>query len=74
LEYFNVGNEVYTTYLSQLARVTLNGTTLSIVELDNDGLEGNLITSVTKCGKYAFLTTLSGLYYRDTTSLNTAKK
>ena len=74
LQYFNVGNEVYTTYLSQLARVTLNGTTLSIVELDNDGLEGNLITSVTKCGKYAFLTTLSGLYYRDTTSLNTVKK
>ena len=74
LQYFNVGEEVYTVYMSQLGRVTLNGSSLTIVELDNDGLEGNMITSVTKCGKYAFVTTLSGLYYRDTTSLNTMKK
>ena len=74
LQYFNVGNDVYATYISQLVRVTLSGTTLNFEELDNDGLEGNQITSISKCGKYAFVTTLSGLFYRDTASLNTIKK
>jgi|SRR5665647_211636 len=73
LQYFNVGDEVYSIYRSQIGRVTLNGSSLTIVELDNDGLEGNMITSVTKCGKYAFVTTLSGLFYRDVASLNTKK-
>lgn len=73
LQYYNVGDEVYSIYMSQIGRVTLNGSNLTITELDNDGLEGNLITSVTKCGKYAFVTTLSGLFYRDVTSLNTKK-
>ncbi len=73
LQYYNVGKEVYATYLSQLARVTLVGNTLKIQELDNDGLESNQITSINKCGKYAFVTTLSGLFYRDTASLNTLK-
>jgi len=74
LQYFNVGNEVYAVYLSQIARVTLKGSTLSIQELDNDGLEGNQITSICKCGKYAFITTLSGLFYRDVLTFNTPKK
>jgi hypothetical protein len=74
LQYFNVGSEVYAIYLSQIFKVTLNGNTLNFQELDNDGLQGNQITSINKCGKYAFITTLSGLYYKDTTTLNIPKK
>ncbi len=74
LQYYNVGKETYATYLSQLAKVTLVGNTLNVQELDNDGLETNQITSINKCGKYVFITTLSGLFYRDTSSLNTFKK
>ena len=74
LQYYNMGNDVYAFYLSQLAKVTLSNNTLSLQELDNNGLEGNQITSINKCGKYAFVTTLSGLFYRDTATLNTPKK
>jgi len=74
LTYYNVGKEVYGAYLSQLCKVTLSGETLKFQELDNDGLQGSQITSINKCGKYAFVTTLSGLYYRDSTSFNTFKK
>jgi hypothetical protein len=73
LHYYNVGEDVYAIFGSQLARVSLEGSTLSVQELDNDGLESNQITSINKCGKYAFVTTLSGLFYRDTASLNTPK-
>ena len=74
MHYFNVGdNEVYAVYNSQLARVTLEGTTLTMKELDNDGLLTNQITSLNKCGKYMFAATASGLYYRDTATVNTPK-
>jgi hypothetical protein len=71
--YFNVGDELYITSRDQIARVTLDGNTFNFTELDNDGLETNTITSINKCGKYAFVTTLAGLYYRDTTTFNTPK-
>lgn len=74
LLYFNVGDELYATYGSQIWQVTLTGNTLSYRELDNNGLETNLITSINKAGKYTFVTTLSGLYYRDTATFNTTKK
>jgi hypothetical protein len=54
--------------------VTLNGNNLNFVELDNDGLQTNQITGINKVGKNAFVTTTSGLFYRDTSSFNTPKK
>lgn len=74
LSYLNIGNEVYATSHAQIWRVTLSGSTLKYQELDTDGLETNQITSVNKAGKYAFVTTLAGLYYRDTARLNTPHK
>ncbi|MDE3145203.1 MAG: hypothetical protein KGL19_13680 [Bacteroidota bacterium] len=74
LTYQNVGNDLYAYYLSQIWKVTLSGNTLNYTELDNDGLQSNQITGVNKVGSYAFVSTLSGLYYRDTTSFNTPKK
>ena len=74
LIYYNVGKEVYANFRSQIFKVTLSGESMNFRELDNDGLQGSQITSINKCGKYAFVTTLSGLYYRDTTKFNTFKK
>lgn len=75
LHYFNASdNNVYASFNSQLFRVTLSGTTLSFQELDNDGLSYNQIMSVNQCGQYLFAVTASGLFYRDTATVNTAKK
>jgi hypothetical protein len=74
LNYLNVGKDVYATFRSQIWRVTISGESLKYQELDTDGLQGSQITSINKCGKFAFVTTLSGLYYRDTTKFNTFKK
>ncbi|HKO80667.1 MAG TPA: hypothetical protein VJU78_09735, partial [Chitinophagaceae bacterium] len=74
LAYHNVGNELYATYESQIWRVTLIGNSLTYRELDNDGLQTNHITSVNKTGKYAFVTTLAGLFYRDTATFNQPKR
>ena len=74
LNYLNVGKDVYATSQSQIWRVTISGESLKYQELDTDGLQGSQITSINKCGKFAFVTTLSGLYYRDTTKFNTFKK
>lgn len=75
LKYSNVNNELYATHNSQIWRVTLSGENLKYEELDNTGLtEKTQITSLNKVGKYSFLTTLSGVYYRDTASFNTLKK
>ena len=74
LIYFNVEKDLYATVQDQIYRVTLSGSTFNYQELDNDGLETSQITSVNKCGKYVFVSTLSGLYYRDSATLNTPKK
>lgn len=73
LYYFNVGDELYATRMAQISRVTMTGNTMNFVELDNDGLETDLITSLNKAGKYAFVTTTSGLYYRDTVDFHKPK-
>ncbi len=73
LTYFNLGSELYATYQSQIWRVTFSGSNFNYVELDNDGLQGNQITSMSKLGNYVFITTLSGLYYREYSKLNTPR-
>ena len=74
LTYQNVGNELYAYFMSQLWQVTMSGNSLTYTELDNDGLKTNQITNINKVGKYAFVSTLSGLYYRDTATFITPKK
>nr|MBC7613628.1 hypothetical protein [Pseudopedobacter sp.] len=74
LNYQNLGNELFAYSNAQIWKVTLSGNSLNFVELDNDGLETNQITGINKVGKYAFISTLSGLFYRDTASLNTPRK
>ncbi|MCC3160678.1 hypothetical protein LJ737_25805 [Hymenobacter sp. 15J16-1T3B] len=74
LTFHNVGAALYATFQAQLWRVTLSANSLVLKELDNDGLATNQITSVNTCGKYAFVTTLAGFYYRDTASFQTPKR
>lgn len=74
LTYQNSGADLYAYYNYQIWRVTLAGQSITLTELDNDGLETNKITGITKVGKYAFVSTLAGLYYRDTTSFHSPKK
>jgi hypothetical protein len=73
LQFYNVGSDLYAIFRSQIWRVTMLGNQIYFKELQNHGLETNSITSLNKCGKYVFATTLSGLYYKDTAHFNLAK-
>jgi hypothetical protein len=67
--YRNVGKDLYATLGdldSQIWKVVVNGNTFSFSEINTDGLEPNLVTSLIKCGRYVFATTPTGVYYRDT--------
>jgi hypothetical protein len=70
----NIDGNLYGFFMSQIWKFSLSGNTLNYVELDNDGLETNQITGINKAGKYVFVSTLSGLYYRDTTDFETPRK
>lgn len=74
LTFENIDGNLYAYYMSHIFKFSLSGNSLDYVELDNDGLETNQITGINKAGKYAFVSTLSGLYYRDTTNFETPKK
>ncbi|RYY57173.1 MAG: hypothetical protein EOO05_18260 [Chitinophagaceae bacterium] len=73
MTYVNVGDELYGIFASQVARIYLEGNNLRLQELDMDGLEGSQITSINKAGKFTYVTTLSGLYFRETSKFNTPK-
>jgi hypothetical protein len=72
----NVGHDLYATAATldmQIWKVAFNGRDLVLSEINNDGLQGTLLTSLTKCGKYVFATTFNGVYYRDTASIDQLK-
>ncbi len=76
LTYRNVGDGLYATATdldSQLWKVVISGNNFSFSELINDGLQYNLITSLTRCGRYVFATSPTGIFYRDTASFNQLK-
>lgn len=65
VSYYLVNNEVIGTYFSQLFHFQINGNTVTIKELDNDGLATRYITSVSKFKDKVFITTLTGVYTVD---------
>jgi hypothetical protein len=74
--YRNVGTDLYATEAtleSQIWKVVVNGNNFSFSEINTDGLEYNLLTSLTRCGRYVFVTTPTGVFYRDTTYFNQLK-
>lgn len=49
-------------YLDQLFALTIDPSSITVVELDNAGLEGSTVTSVTTHDSVAYVTTLSGVF------------
>jgi hypothetical protein len=54
---------------SQIWQVMFSDSGYSVVELDNDGLAGEIITSITAYKNKVYVTTRSGLFYRNLSNL-----
>lgn len=65
LNFTEIRNTIIGYYSSQIWQFTFSDNEYSVVELDNDGLIGEIITSVTKYKDKVYATTYSGLFYRD---------
>lgn len=63
LNYFNMDGRVFATYNSQIFEIVLGTTSLTSKEINNEGLTGNVITSVNKCNNKIIITTKTGVYY-----------
>jgi len=60
-----INNEIIATYYDQIFHVVINNGTFTVREIDNDGLEYNFITSVSKYKNKVFVTSETGVYYID---------
>jgi hypothetical protein len=65
VNYYLIGNEIVGTYMSQLYHFVTNGNTITIKEIDNDGMVARYITSVSRFKDKVFVTTLTGVYTVD---------
>lgn len=65
LNYKTVFDSIVGYYNSQLFSIKFSDTHISSRELDNNGLEGKRITSISEFGdSLVYITTMNGLYYR----------
>lgn len=69
INYANINREIIGYRNSQLWHITSDNTIMTIKELVNDGLEGNLITSVSEFNSKIYVSTLSGVYFKAADSL-----
>ena len=69
LNYSVIAGRVVGYWKSQLWEFSLKKDGYTTVELDNDGLNGKIITSVSGYKDKVYVTTLSGVYYKNTTDL-----
>ena len=69
LNYSVIGNRVVGYWKSQLWEFSLNKNGYRAVNLDNDGLSGKIITSVSEYKDNVYVSTLTGVYYKNTTDL-----
>lgn len=69
-----IGNEAFAIYRDQIWQLTLDGGTLTIKELVNEGMERSVITSIIKCSDKVFVTTKYGVYYRQLDKFKEFKK
>jgi hypothetical protein len=72
LKFFEVEGKLCFYIYSQIAWIDFENNT--IIELDNEGLEGNEITSVNKFGETVWVTTLSGMFKKDVKDFFTKKE
>lgn len=64
LNYSKIDNKIIAYRYGQLWEISINEKELISKELDNDGLDGISITSVSKFDGKVYLSTLSGVYYK----------
>ena len=64
-KYYLINNEIIGTYFGQLFHVKITGNDITIREIDNDGLVGSYITSISKFKDKVFVTALTGVYTID---------
>jgi hypothetical protein len=62
--FFKVNGSLYWYIYSQIFSVEIGTNGFTITELDNSGLEGYEITSITEFQDRVYVTTLSGLFYK----------
>ncbi|MGD9994776.1 MAG: hypothetical protein AB7S69_15870 [Salinivirgaceae bacterium] len=66
LNYTKIDDKIIAYRYGQLWEIVINKTEVEAKELDNDGLDGISITSVSKFDGKVYLSTLSGVYYKMT--------
>jgi hypothetical protein len=64
LNYTKIDNKIIGYRYGQLWDISVSETELIAKELDNDGLDGISITSVSKFDDKVYLSTLSGVFYK----------
>lgn len=64
LNYTKIDDKIIAYRYGQLWEIIINETGVEAKELDNDGLDGVSITSVSKFDGKVYLSTLSGVYYK----------
>lgn len=64
MNYTEIDGRIIAYRYSQLYHVTLNDSVNTIVELENDGLDGHWITSISRYQENFYVTTLSGVFSR----------
>ncbi|MEM9834685.1 MAG: hypothetical protein AAF944_28945 [Bacteroidota bacterium] len=74
LNFAKVDNRVVAYRFAQLWEVSTTETSFDFRELDNDGLDGKMITSVSEFDGKVFVTSLSGVYHRPTDDFFTYKE
>ncbi|GHT57213.1 hypothetical protein FACS18945_0930 [Bacteroidia bacterium] len=72
----NMGDKIYATYSigNQIWRIGFNGRDVNLSELNKDGIQDySMITFISRGGRYYFITTYNGVYYRDSSYVNQLK-
>jgi len=64
INYSKIDDKIIAYRYSQIWEISISETEINARELDNDGLDGKSITSVSKFDNKVYLTTLSGVYYK----------
>ena len=75
LNYYSIKDTIVGYYNSQIFKIRLSESGINAIELDNEGLEGKTITSITEVAdSLIYVTTLNGLYYRNGEDFFTLKE
>lgn len=69
LNFTTIENKIIGYWRSQIWQFDFSESGYSVVELDNDGLTGEIITSITAYKNKAYATTRTGLFYRNLSNL-----